>query len=337
MDVITLRAEMPTVLEIKGLETEIPTRGRVVRPARGLDLSLRGGECLGVAGESGCGKTMLLLSIMRLLPPGARITDGSILFEDKDLVVLSEAEMRSIRGRRIAMVFQEPMTALNPVFTVGSQLVECIRLHQHAGRRAARDQAAELLCDLRIPDPTRRLKQHPHELSGGMRQRVILAIALASEPSVILADEPTSSLDVTVQAQIIALLAGLRPKHQLSLVFVSHDLTLLSQLCDRIAIMYLGRIVEVGTTQEIIENPQHPYTRALLACIPPLPGEDKRRAGTSRTSFQVIPGELPDGAAVIPGCQFHPRCPDATQQCRAVHPTLRRLTSTHRVVCFVAN
>jgi len=327
--------EEPAQLEIKGLETEIPTRGRVVRPARGLNLSLYGGECLGIAGESGCGKTMLLLSIMRL-PPGAIITAGSILFEAKDLVMLPEAKMRTIRGRRIAMVFQEPMTALNPVLSVGSQLIESITLRQHLNRKDARAQAAELLDELRIPEPTRRLKQYPHELSGGMRQRVMLAIALAAKPSLILADEPTSSLDVTVQSQIIALLTGLRRKYQLSLLFVSHDLTLLSQLCDRIAIMYLGRIVEIGITEEIVRNPQHPYTRALLGCIPPLPGEDKRRAGANRTSFREVPGELPDGSATIPGCQFHPRCPEAIARCKEHHPMLEKMTQTHSVACFVA-
>ena len=324
------------LLEIMGLRTEIPTRGRVVRPARGLDLSLRGGECLGIAGESGCGKTMLLLSIMRLLPPGAKIASGAILFEGNDLVKLSEAEMRAVRGRRIAMVFQEPMTALNPVFTVGSQLTESIRQHQGLDRGTARGQAAELLQNMRIPDPTQRLRQYPYELSGGMRQRVMLAMALASKPSVVLADEPTSSLDVTVQAQIVALLAGLLNKYRLSLIFVSHDLALLRQLCDRIAIMYLGRIVEVGTTEEVVMDPRHPYTRALLGCIRALPGEDNRCPGTGRTSFQEIPGELPDGSATIPGCQFHPRCQIAQPRCGMDHPKLQGTSRTHQVACFAA-
>ncbi|MBN2209034.1 MAG: ABC transporter ATP-binding protein [Candidatus Coatesbacteria bacterium] len=324
------------LLEIKGLETEIPTRGRIVRPARGLDLSLRHGECLGIAGESGCGKTMLLLSIMRLLPPGARVSSGAILFEGEDLVNLSQAKMRSIRGRRIALVFQEPTTALNPVFTIGSQLTESIRLHDRANKKAADARAAELLSDMRITDPTRRLSQYPHELSGGMRQRVMLAIAIASKPSVVLADEPTSSLDVTVQAEIIALLAGLRARYGLSLIFVSHDLALLSQLCDRIAVMYLGRVVEAGTAEEIVASPLHPYTRALLACVPPLPGRDDHRIGASPASFQEIPGELPDGAVTIPGCQFHPRCQGALPRCRDDSPTLDSPTQTHQVACFMA-
>ena len=324
------------LLEIQDLQTEIPTRGRIVRPARGLDLSLRHGECLGVAGESGCGKTMLLLAIMRLLPPGATISAGSILFEGQDLVNLPEAKMRAIRGRRISMVFQEPTTALNPVFTIGSQLTESIRLHDSVNRKVAEARAAELLSDMRIPDPTRRLRQYPHELSGGMRQRVMLAIAIASRPSVVLADEPTSSLDVTVQAEIIALLAGLRARYGLSLIFVSHDLALLSQLCDRIAVMYLGRVVEAGTASEIIDSPLHPYTRALLACVPTLPGRDNHRVGTSPTSFQEIPGELPDGAITIPGCQFHPRCQSALPRCRDDSPTLKSTTQTHQVACFIA-
>ncbi len=323
-------------LEIRGLETEIPTRGRVVRPARGLDLSLRGGECLGIAGESGCGKTMLLLSIMGLLPPGARVTAGAILFEGCDLVTLSERQMRTIRGRQIAMVFQEPMTALNPVFTVSSQLTESIRQHQGLDRRTARGQAVELLQNMRMPDPTHRLDQYPHELSGGMRQRVMLAMALASKPSVVLADEPTSSLDGTVQAQIVALLAGLRNRHRLSLIFVSHDLALLRQLCDRIAIMYLGRIVEVGTTEEIIRNPGHPYTRALLGCIRTLPEEDDGRPGAGRSSFQEIPGELPDGSVAISGCQFHPRCQITRPRCGTDCPKLQNASRTHQVACFAA-
>jgi len=331
-----LLAEESAQLEIRGLEAEIPTRGHVVRPVRGLDLSLHGGECLGVAGESGCGKTMLLLSIMRLLPPRARITAGSIVFEGKDLCTLSDAKMRTIRGRRIAMVFQEPTTALNPVLSVGSQLIESITRRQHLSRKDAGAEAAELLNDLRLYDPTRGLKRYPHELSGGMRQRVMLAIALAAKPSLILADEPTSSLDVTVQAQIMALLADLRRKYKLSVVFVSHDISLLSQLCDRIAIMYLGRIVEVGTTEEIVSKPQHPYTNALLGCIPPLPGEGMRQTGAGRALFREVPGELPDGSATIPGCQFYPRCRVAAARCRECEPKLERMTETHSVACLVA-
>ncbi|HUT03072.1 MAG TPA: ABC transporter ATP-binding protein [bacterium] len=323
---------MQAILEITGLQTEIPTRGRVVRPARGLDLVLPPRGSLGIAGESGCGKTMLLLAIMRLLPPGAKITAGSIMFEGQDLVKLPEARMRTIRGRRIAMVFQEPMTALNPVFTVGSQLIESIRINGRIGRKDARERAVQLLQDVRIPDPTRRLGQYPHELSGGMRQRVVLAIALAARPALVLADEPTSSLDVTIQARVITLLAELKNEFSLSLVFVSHDLALLSQLCDRIAVMYLGRVVEVGPTQEVVGAPLHPYTKALLDCIPPLPkGLPSRDAPAV---FHEIPGELPDAAKTLAGCQFQPRCPQASPDCGLASPEMHAVRPMHSVACF---
>ncbi|MCD6327565.1 ABC transporter ATP-binding protein [bacterium] len=332
-------SHQPGLLEIRGLHTEIPARGRIVRPARGLDLTLYRNECLGVAGESGCGKTMLLLSIIRLLPRRAAITAGSIIFEEKDLVGLSASEMRAVRGRRIAMAFQEPMTALNPVLSIGSQVMESIRLHRRLTRHHAKRRAVELLADLRIPDPERRLDQYPHELSGGMRQRVMLATSIASKPSIILADEPTSSLDVTVQAQIIRLLSALQKQYQISLVFVSHDLALLSQLCHRIAIMYLGRIVEVGTAEEIVTHPRHPYTRALLECIPPLPGERPTRdtAEAKGKLFREVAGELPGPADAIPGCQFHPRCPIAIDRCGIDNPSLHRPTQTHQVACLLAS
>lgn len=316
------------LLEIMGLESRIKTRGAIVHPARGVSLGVGEGECLGIAGESGCGKTVLLLSIMRLMPPGGLISSGEILFEGRDLVSIRESEMRTIRGRRIAMVFQEPMTALNPVLTIGNQLIESIRRGGKHTRESARGRAIDLLQDTGIHSAAQRMQQYPHELSGGMRQRVMLAMALASGASLILADEPTSALDVTVQARIVTLLHALRSKYNLSLIFVSHDLALLSQLCDRIAIMYLGRIVEIGSADEIVTGPQHPYTEALLECAG-RSCEDGEGVG-----FKEIPGELPDGSAYIPGCQFHPRCPLAVEQCRLEKPELKSVTPTHFKACF---
>jgi len=306
-------------------------------PARGIDLEVGQGEILGIAGESGCGKTLLLRTIMRLMPPGMRVEAGSILFGQDDLLTMPARRLRSILGRRIAMVFQEPLAALNPVFTVGAQLVEAIRQHQNESRATARAYAVKLLQELSVPQARQRLGQYPHQLSGGMRQRVILAIALCARPCIILADEPTSSLDVTVQSQVLALLASLRERYGLSVVLVSHDLTLLSQVCDRIAIMYLGRIVEVGKTEQIVKETAHPYTKALLDCIPKPVRPKNGQTSTAPTRLTEVPGELPTATSVISGCQFRTRCPKARPECGLRSPPLHPLSDSHSVACFMPN
>jgi oligopeptide/dipeptide ABC transporter ATP-binding protein len=302
------------LLEVDGLSTHYVTaRGtRVTRAVENVSFSLDAGETLGVVGESGSGKTTLALSLLRLLPTAARIVGGAIRFEGEDLVNKPEAEIRQIRGKRIAMILQDPMASLNPLFTVGDQVAEPIRIHEHATRRSAWDKARDLLAAVRIAAPAQRVREYPHQLSGGMRQRIVGAIAISCEPRLLIADEPTTSLDVTIQAQYLTLLRELQQAHGLALIFITHNLGIVAKMCDTVAVMYAGRLVESGPVRRIFNNPAHPYTKALIESIPRL------RDNTARLT--AIDGQPPDPSALPPGCAFHPRCPQAMERCRAEAP-----------------
>ncbi len=305
------------ILEVRGLTTELRTEEGRFKAVDDVSFDLYPGEVLGIVGESGCGKSMTALSILGLVPrPPARIVAGEVRFEGRDLLRLGERELRRLRGAAIAMIFQEPMTSLNPVFTVGEQLVETLRHHERLGQRAARERAVELLAKVGIPSPAERLDAYPHELSGGMRQRVMIAMALSCNPKVLLADEPTTALDVTIQAQILDLLERLQAELGMAVVIITHDLGIVAEFAQRVLVMYAGRVVEEGPVEAIFEHPAHPYTRGLLASLPDLEG------GTER--LQAIPGSVPQLGALGPGCRFAPRCPLAGPECRALDPPLRR-------------
>ena len=319
---------MTVLLRVRGLRVVFPAAGGVVRAVDGISFSVASGETLGLVGESGCGKTMTALSLLRLVPPPGRIAGGEIALEGRELSGLGEGEMRELRGKAISMVFQEPMTSLNPVFTVGAQIEETIRAHERVGRAGARSRALALLAEVNLPDPAARLNAYPHQLSGGMRQRVMIAIALACRPRLLIADEPTTALDVTVQAQILSLLGRLRRAHGMSMLLVTHDLGVVARETDRVAVMYLGRIVESASTAALFARPLHPYTAALMRSIP--------RLGQTRRRLAAIPGNVPDPSLRPAGCSFHPRCPLAEAVCREKDPALEELASGHSAACHVA-
>ncbi len=317
------------LLELRDLSTHyVSARGtRVVQAVDGVSLSLRAGETLGIVGESGSGKTTLALTIMRLLPPAAKIVGGQIRFEGEDLLAKSDAQMRHIRGKRIAMILQDPMASLNPLFTIGDQVAEPIRVHEGVGRASAWSRARELLKAVRIPAPDARLREYPHQMSGGMRQRIVGAIAVSCEPRLLIADEPTTSLDLTIQAQYLKLLRDLQREHHLALIFITHNLGIVAKMCDQVAVMYAGRVVERGPALRIFDEPAHPYTRALLESIP--------RMTDSRERLAAIDGQPPDPAALPGGCAFHPRCPAAMERCRQEAPPELALTSDHATRCWL--
>jgi peptide/nickel transport system ATP-binding protein len=292
-----------------------------------VSFTVAAGRLTGLVGESGSGKTVSVLSIMRLLPENARIVSGSVGFEGRDLLTLSEAEMRAIRGARIAMIFQEPMTSLNPVFTVGSQIAEAIRLHQRTGRRETRERTIEALRTVGIADPGRRIDDYPHQLSGGMRQRVMIAMALACNPKLLIADEPTTALDVTIQAQILDLIRELQSRLGLAVILVTHDLGIVAQYADEVTILYAARVMEQASTGELFQNPLNPYTKGLLASIPSIDGSRQRR-------LQAIPGFIPSALAPPPGCRFHPRCPSAIDECARIEPPLEQKAPAHYAACI---
>ncbi|MCW3474337.1 ABC transporter ATP-binding protein [Limobrevibacterium gyesilva] len=324
-----------TVLDIADLKTYFDTDAGIVRAVNGVTLRVADGQTLAIVGESGSGKSVTGLTVMRLLArtPG-RVAGGSILFRGRnglviDLLALSEAEMAKLRGREIAMIFQDPMSSLNPVFPVGEQIAEPIRIHKGASRHEARAQAIELLRQVGINDPDTRVDAYPHQLSGGMRQRVMIAIALACDPRLLIADEPTTALDVTIQAQIITLLRRLQRERNMAMIFVTHDLKLVEEIADQVAVMYASQIVEQGTTADVLEHPRHPYTRALLDCTP----HGGAHAGGTRRRLQSIPGGLPSPLAPPAGCRFHPRCGFATAACMAAEPVLEPVTAQHVTRC----
>jgi oligopeptide/dipeptide ABC transporter ATP-binding protein len=312
------------LLEIEDLRVEFGAAA----PVDGVSLALDAGRTLGLVGESGCGKTLTALAVMRLVPRPGHVGAGRIRFDGRDLLALDERAMRAIRGRAIGMVFQEPMTALNPVLAVGAQIAEAAAVHG-AGRAAARARAIEMLRLVEIPDPERRADAYPHQLSGGMRQRVMLAMALVNRPQVLIADEPTTALDVTTQAQILELLSELQQEMGLALVIVSHDLGVVAGVADRVVVMYAGRVVEEGTAERVFTAAGHPYTRGLLASVP--------RADGGGRALAAIPGNPPDPTAIPAGCPFHPRCVLATEQCRERRPPLRALGEGHRAACLYAD
>ena len=315
------------LLEVGDLRTVFALEEGVVRAVDGVSLALERGRVLGLVGESGCGKTMTALSLMRLVPPPGRIVGGHVRLEGCDLLRLPEREMRAVRGAGLAMIFQEPMTSLNPVFTVGSQIAEAIRLHRRVGRRAAWTRAVELLDEVGIPEPERRARDYPHRLSGGMRQRVMIAIAISCEPRVLIADEPTTALDVTIQAEILDLLRTLRERHGMAVVLITHDLGVVAEQADEVAIMYAGRIVEHASVLDTFERPLHPYTQALLRSMPGLGGERRSR-------LEAIPGQVPDPLHLPSGCHFRDRCPKAIDRCAAEDPPLEEKARGHAAACI---
>ena len=318
---------MAPLLEVKSLCTSFLTDAGEVRAVDHVSFSVEAGKLMGVVGESGSGKTATVLSIMRLLPEAARITNGEILFEGKDLLTLPEPEMRAIRGARIAMIFQEPMTSLNPVFTIGSQVGEAVRLHQRTKRRETHDRVIEALRLVGIADPERRINDYPHQLSGGMRQRVMIAMALSCNPRLLIADEPTTALDVTIQAQILDLIRELQERLRLAVILVTHDLGIVSEYADDVTILYAARVMEQTSASELFRNPLNPYTKGLLGSIPGIDGKPRRR-------LQAIPGIIPSALKPPAGCRFHPRCPIAVAQCSAADPPLQEKAPRHYVACI---
>ena len=324
------RDDKIALLEVKGLRTEFRTGGSSFAAVDGISFSLAPGETLGIVGESGCGKSVTSLSIMRLVPnPPGRITAGEIRLEGRNLLDLPESDMRAIRGDDIAMIFQEPMTSLNPVQTVGQQIVEAVQLHRPLGAANARARALEMLRLVKIPSPETRLDEYPHQLSGGMRQRVMIAMALACDPKLLIADEPTTALDVTIQAQILDLLRDLRERTGAAIMLITHDLGVVAELAHRVIVMYAGRIVEEAPVDLLFADPQHPYTLGLLGSIPRLGSDGDER-------LTAIEGVVPNPYALPPGCRFSPRCPLADARCQAEQPSLREITPGHRAACWKA-
>jgi peptide/nickel transport system ATP-binding protein/oligopeptide transport system ATP-binding protein len=318
---------MKTLLEVRDLKTYFYSDAKVARAVDGVSLRIGEGRTFGLVGESGCGKSMTALSILRLVPsPPGRIVGGEILFENRDLLKLSEAEMRAIRGNDIAMIFQEPMTSLNPVFTVGYQVAEAILLHRRVSRSEARDTVIELFRKVRIPSPEQRYRDYPHQLSGGMKQRVMIAMAISCNPKLLIADEPTTALDVTIQAQILELLNDLRSEYSMSTLLITHDLGVIAETTADVAVMYAGQIVEYTTTRELFTSPKHPYTIGLFSSLP--------RMGNEGKYLEAIEGFVPDPAKYPGGCRFEPRCSYADEECKRVNSELRELGSGHFVRCL---
>jgi len=324
------RGERP-LLEVKGLRTSFYTRDGIVRAVDGIDFHVDRGEIMGLVGESGCGKSVTSLSLLRLIPPPGRIEAGQIVFDGRNLLEVSGEEMRKIRGDRISMIFQQPTSSLNPVWDVGRQIAEVLELHRNMKGKAARARALDLLKMVGIPDPQRRLDSYPHEMSGGMAQRVMIAMALACEPELLIADEPTTALDVTIQAQILDLIRGLREQTGTAVILITHDLGVVAEMCDRVAVMYAGEIVEQADTVPLFREPRHPYTRGLINSIPVL--------GETRDDLMVIPGNVPNLIDLPPACRFAPRCVTRTVEnvvdSTEVHPNLLDVEPGHTVRCWL--
>ena len=324
------RGQRP-LLEIQGLRTSFHTRAGLVRAVDGIDFRVDRGEIMGLVGESGCGKSVTSLSIMRLVPPPGRIEAGKIFFDGRDLLTLSASEMRHIRGEAIAMIFQQPQSSLNPVWTVGRQIEEVLEIHRAMKGKVARARALELLKMVGIPDATRRLDSYPHEMSGGMAQRVMIAMALACEPDLLIADEPTTALDVTIQAQILDLMRKLRDELGTAIVLITHDLGVVAEMCDRVAVMYAGEIVEQTDVVTLFRDPLHPYTKGLIGSIP--------LVGDVRDELAVIPGNVPNLIDLPAGCRFAPRCAARVEEnvvlALDAHPSLRERRAGHEVRCWM--
>ncbi len=319
------------LLDVRDLHTHFPTRAGLVRAVDGVSFHLDRGELLGLVGESGCGKSITALSIMRLIAPPGKIVSGDIRFNGRDLLALPDAEMRRIRGDDIAMIFQDPMTSLNPVYTVGEQIAEALRLHRKLSRKAAREAAIDAMREVAIPDPARRADDYPHQLSGGMRQRVMIAMALACDPKLLIADEPTTALDVTIQAQILELLNELRTTRELAVLLITHDLGVVAEVADRVAVMYTGRIVEESPVSELFARPKHPYTEGLLRSVPKLTADDV----AAKTRLDTIEGVVPNPTQLPPGCHFAPRCPYRMPRCTEEEIPLYQLAGGIQVRCVL--
>jgi oligopeptide/dipeptide ABC transporter ATP-binding protein len=330
MDILT--PQTTPLLEVSALHTSFNTDEGLVRAVDGVDFHIQKGEILGIVGESGCGKSVTALSIMRLIRPPGKIDSGDIKFQGHSLLAYTEEEMRQLRGEQISMIFQQPQTALNPVFDVGNQIGEVLNIHQDFGKEAGYKRATELLKMVGIPDAERRVEAYPHELSGGMAQRVMIAMALACLPELLIADEPTTALDVTIQAQILDLIIGLRNRLETAVILITHDLGVVAETADRVAVMYAGQIVEEAKVRELFNHPKHPYTQGLIASIPVL--------GERRDRLDVIPGIVPNLIDLPPGCRFAPRCRVREQQnltvCTQKEPILTTSQTGHKVRCFAA-
>jgi oligopeptide/dipeptide ABC transporter ATP-binding protein len=318
------------LLEVTGLRTSFRHEsGLEFSPVDGVSFSVHAGRTLGIVGESGCGKSVTSLSIMGLLPKGqGRISAGSVVFEGRDLATMSPQDMRKLRGDRMAMIFQEPMTSLNPAFTIGSQLIEGILAHRHISAKEARTHAIEMLRRVRIPSPEQRIDEYPHKLSGGMRQRVMIAMALSCEPKLLIADEPTTALDVTIQAQVLDLMRTLREEMGTAIILITHDLGVIAELADDVVVMYSGQVVERASVQRLFSEPQHPYTIGLLGSIPKLHLEQSR--------LNAIEGQVPTPMTQVTGCRFAPRCPFVVQRCHQEAPKLIDIEGGHEAACWLA-
>jgi oligopeptide/dipeptide ABC transporter ATP-binding protein len=315
------------LLDVRELSVVFDTAAGEARAVDNASLRLEAGEILALVGESGCGKTVLSLSILGLTPPPGRVSSGAVLFRGRDLRGLGEREMESVRGAKIGMIFQEPMTSLNPVFRAGEQISEALRLHKGLFRAEAARRAVELLAEAGVPDPERSARAFPHELSGGMRQRVMIAMAVSCEPALLIADEPTTALDVTIQNQILDLIQGETARRGMGVLFITHNLGVVANVADRVVVMYSGRIVECADVYALFENPLHPYTRGLLRSLP--------RPGGEHLALSPIPGTVPSLDALPPGCHFHPRCPEAFDTCRVAAPPLFRLENGALARCWL--
>jgi peptide/nickel transport system ATP-binding protein len=319
------------LLEVEDLKVYFDTEDGVLHAVDGVSFGIGRGETLGVVGESGCGKSVTAMTIMRLLPmPPGRIAGGSVRWQGKDLVQADDATIRSVRAREIAMIFQEPMTSLNPVYSVGEQIAEVVRLHQGLNRKAALDRAAEMLKLVHIPNAVRRINDYPHQFSGGMRQRVMIAMALSCNPQLLIADEPTTALDVTIQAQILDLLNELKEKLGMSVMLITHAMGVVAETAQRVVVMYAGKVVEEATAEQLFRDPQHPYTQGLIRSIPRID-----TAATQKPRLETIKGTVPKLIQPPPGCRFAPRCAFAKDECRATDPPLIETSPGHRVACVL--
>lgn len=319
-----------SLLEIKQLTSAFLFEGKPVPVVTDVSITVEEGEILGLVGESGSGKSVTAKNVMRLLPtPPASVLSGEILFKGRDILKLSEKEMRSVRGNEISMIFQEPMTSLNPVYTCGNQIMEAVMLHQHVDKKTARAKAEEMLKLVGMSMPEERLKNYPHELSGGMRQRVMIAMALCSNPSLLIADEPTTALDPTIQAQILELIGELQKKLGMSVLYITHDLGVVAELCHRVVVMYAGMVMEVAQTEDLFSKPAHPYTQGLMKAMP--------RMNSGGERLNSIEGVVPHITEMPKGCHFHPRCPYATELCRQSCPPMTDLGNGHQVRCHLAD
>ena len=320
------------LVQVRDLKTWFKTEAGIVKAVNGVDFDIQTGEVLGLVGESGSGKSVTALSILRLIPdPPGKIAGGSILYKGRDLLKLSWDEIRQIRGKEISMIFQEPMTSLNPVFTIGRQVMEVILEHEHVSKKEAFDRSVEMLEVVGIPDPASRMNDYPHQYSGGMRQRVMIAMALACNPSLLIADEPTTALDVTIQAQILELMLKIKDQRKdAAILLITHNLAVVAETCHRVMVMYGGKIQEIAPVKELFKNPQHPYTRGLLASLPTVDGDRQRR-------LRTIPGNVPSILDLPVGCKFVTRCTEKLQKCESIEPELIETSPGHWVRCHLVN